>query len=517
MKPIKSLFIYIPIYIFCMAVNSSCSDSLPAEFTLSDGQVSITPDYRDLVIPSNIAPLNFRIDGEADSYITRISGGNGQEILCNGKKVIIREKEWRNLLLSNKGGKIKIEVFSKTGNGWILHPPFENRVANEPVDEYISYRIIPPSYAGYRILTINERNLSNFDERIIYSNKAIAEDGKAQCINCHSYQNYKTDNMQFHARHSFGGTVIVNDGSPRKVNIKSGNLISAGVYPAWHPTEKLIAYSVNNTSQFFMAKDIQKIEVIDTESDLVLYDIEKNEVSVILNDSNSMETFPAWSPDGKTLYYASAEYKYENRDDKQSEIVFNHQKLKYDIIRIGFDSEARTFGVPDTVFKASEREKSATLPRVSPDGKYLLFTVGEFGNFHIWHSSSDLKLLNLETGETDDLTELNSDHVESYHAWSSNGRWILFSSRRDDGSYTRPYLSYFSQEGKASKPFIVPQKDPDFYANFFHSYNVPEFMIEPVKLSPADFARALKKEAIQAMLKGEYHADNEGPEQENIY
>lgn len=498
-------------------LNSSCSVSVPNEFKTANEPIEIYPDYRDIVIPYNIAPLNFMINDEADDFITKVSTQNGMQIVKKGKKVRFNEKEWRDLLESNKGNKLKVEVFSKKDNTWQLHPAFENIVAGEAIDEYISYRIIPPSYAQYTDLSINERNLTNFREREIYSNKAIAAKGEAQCINCHSYQNYKTDNMQFHARHSFGGTLIVSDGLPQKVNIKSDNLLSAGVYPAWHPSEKLIAYSVNNTSQFFLSKDVQKIEVFDTGSDLVLYDIDKNEVSVILNDSNSFETFPAWSPDGKMLYYASAEYQYRNPEDQMGEIVYTYKQLKYDIIRLNFDKDSRLFGQADTVFKASEINKSATLPRISPDGKYLLFTLGDYGNFHIWHSSSDLKLLNLETGETDDLKELNSDNVESYHSWSSNGRWILFSSRRDDGSYTRPYIAYFSEEGKTYKPFIVPQKDPDFYANFFKSYNVPEFMIEAVKLSPKDFAAALKKDAVQATLKGEYHSTDDGSVKESVY
>lgn len=497
-------------------LTTACSVSVPEKFEMITDSIEIYPDYQNIAIPYNIAPLNFKITSDADDFITRIIG-NGTEIIKQGKKVRFTEKEWRNLLESAKGNKLKIEIYAEKEGKWFLYPVFENTIVGEAIDEYISYRIIPPSYSGYRELSINERNLTNFDEKIIYSNKAVEEKGEAQCINCHSYQNYKTDNMQFHARHSFGGTLIVNDGVPKKVNIKSGNLISAGVYPAWHPEEKLIAYSVNNTSQHFLSKDIQKVEVLDTESDLVLYDVEKQEVSIILNDSNSFETFPAWSPDGKTLYFASAEYQYSNQEDQMMELVYNYKQIKYDILRMSFDKRTRSFGEPDTVFKASEFEKSATLPRVSPDGKYLLFTCGDYGNFHIWHNSSDLKLLNLETGEIDDLKNLNSDDVESYHAWSSNGRWILFSSRRDDGSYTRPYIAYFDNEGKVHKPFIVPQKDPDYYLNFYKSYNVPEFMVESVKLSPKDFANALRKEAIQTTLKGEYYSTDDGSVKDKVY
>jgi hypothetical protein len=96
----------------------------------------------------------------------------------------------------------------------------------------------------------------------------------------------------------------------------------------------------------------------------------------------------------------------------------------------------------------------------------------------------------------------NSPQAESYHSWSSNGEWILFSSRRDDGNYTRLYIAHFNpQTGRASKAFAVPQEDPEFYHNFLRSYNVPEFMVEPVSITPQEFAAAAKKEAVQATYK----------------
>jgi len=101
--------------------------------------------------------------------------------------------------------------------------------------------------------------------------------------------------------------------------------------------------------------------------------------------------------------------------------------------------------------------------------------------------------MNLETGETHNIEELNSDDVESYHSWSSNGNWVIFSSRREDGAYTRFYLTYFDGKGNFHKPFVLPQKEPQFYQQFFKSFNIPEFLIEPVDFSPHDFLKAVKR------------------------
>ena len=93
-----------------------------------------------------------------------------------------------------------------------------------------------------------------------------------------------------------------------------------------------------------------------------------------------------------------------------------YRDLKYNIMRIPFDAETMTFGSPDTVYNAAMRGRSATFPRVSPDGNYLLFTEADYGTFHIWHKSADLYLMNLRTKSVRPLEEVNSRDVESYHS-----------------------------------------------------------------------------------------------------
>ena len=91
-------------------------------------------------------------------------------------------------------------------------------------------------------------------------------------------------------------------------------------------------------------------------------------------------------------------------------------------------------------------------------------------------SRSGIYLLDIASGISHSLQNANSTDTESYHSWSSNSRWIVFSSRRIDGLYTRPYFAYIDEEGNASKPFLLPQKDTDYYHRFMKSYNIPEFI-----------------------------------------
>jgi len=108
-----------------------------------------------------------------------------------------------------------------------------------------------------------------------------------------------------------------------------------------------------------------------------------------------------------------------------------------------------------------------------------------------------LYLLNLATNSnTPRRLEINSAQADSWHCWSSNGRWVVFSSKRRDGLFTRPYLTHMDSTGNFSKPLLLPQKDPTFYDSFTRTYNLPELIQEPVTVSPAELARAALKPRV---------------------
>mgnify|MGYP002525243503 CR=1 FL=1 len=477
--------------------------SVPTNVTQVKQLPLIFPEYTDVTITPNIAPLNFKLMEGADECVARITAADGQQQTYGAEnKVLIDEEEWKNMLSVSKGKSLKVEVFGCRDGIWTAYHPFNIYVAKEDIDEYCSYRVIMPSYVAYEMLSINQRNLTNFDEREIYNNMIISPEEDGQCINCHSYQNYGTNNMQFHMRQGHGGTMIVRNGKPCKVDLKTDSTISAGVYPAWHPTQPLIAYSTNHTGQSFHTKDLAKIEVEDSGSDLILYDIDKNQVTTISNRDDEFECFPCWAPDGRTLYFCSAHFEFsQDTTARETQVIDRYDQIKYDIYRKSFNPKTKTFGPKELVYAASKADTlgmSATFPRVSPDGRYILFGQGRFGCFHVWHPDADLYLTDLKTMQTRKLENVNSRFAESYHSWSSNGRWIIFISRRDDNNFSRLYIAYFDKQGKAYKAFELPQEDPDFYGIYLRSFNVPEFMKEPVTISAQTFAEVAKKDALKA-------------------
>lgn len=460
----------------------------------------IYPDYTEVTIPFNICPLNFAVQEGASEVVARLTYPGGEMTYGKDQKVLIDEEEWKEIMKASKGESIQVDVFAKVDGAWKAFKPFNIYVAEDSIDQYISYRVIQPSYVAYEKLSINQRDLTSFDEREIYSNMSVSTESTGQCINCHSYKNFKTDNMLFHMRQGYGGTMIVTDGELRKIDLKTDETLSAGVYPAWHPTQNLIAFSTNKTGQSFHTKDLNKIEVQDTESDLILYDVDKNEVSIISELDDELEVFPTWSPDGKKLYFCSAHFEYQNDSiAKETEMIQRYKEVKYDLYCADFDPATKQFSNVQMIYNASDSlGQSVTLPRVSPDGRYILFAQAEFGCFHVWHADADIYMMDLKTKQVQKLDAVNSERSESYPTWSSSGRWIMVDSRRDDGNYTRPYIAYFDKKGKAHKAFAVPQKDPNFYTFFLRSFNRPEFMVEPVTITPQEFAKKAKEDAVPA-------------------
>ena len=485
--------VFFPLLCLLLIVSCTSHPEIPEVCKTVDALPAIYPDYTNVTVPSNIAPLNFMLADTAYTDIVAVFESATGKQLAYGKsgKVIVPEDEWQEMRDASKGREITVRVFclNKSSAQWEGFKPFAVGIADEEIDEYVSYRLIDPGYAIFYKMSIAQRQLSSFSETEIFNNMLTGNNRNGQCINCHSYQNYGTDNMLFHVRVLHGGTVIVVDGKPRKVNLKRQHTISAGVYPSWHPSERLIAFSTNQTHQYFHTNDKNKVEVFDTESDLILYDIDRDSVIVIANDPEKLEVFPTWAPDGKGLYYCSATIQSADPDRYREEL----ENLHYNVYYRQFDRATMTFGDEVLVYAADTLGRSATLPRVSPDGQYIAFAEGGYGCFNIWHYDADIKVMRLGDQRMVDASALNSaDYAESYPSWSSNGHWIMCASRRDDGIYSRVYISYFDGK-KIHKAFELPQADPQHNVMRLQSYNRPEFMKEPVKVSMSEFAKIVKK------------------------
>jgi hypothetical protein len=480
---------YISVF-FALLILYSCNNKPTQNYTNTGRTPVLEPDYSDIIIPPNIAPLNFMIKEVGSGYSAHFLIGSKTIIKTGSRKgkIQIPERKWREMLMDNKGKDLKIDIYLKDNKGeWTKFQSITNKIATELIDPYIFYRLLFSGYESWAELSIKERNLENFRERSLIENSVVDEN----CVNCHSFNNGNTEDFLFHMRGSMGGTYFYSGGEFKKVNLKPKELKNGAIYPRWHPSGKFVAFSSNKIVQRFHSFDNKNVEVSDLESSLVLYDVKKNEIMDIplAGKEIHMDTYPEWSPDGKWLYFCRAEQIGE---------VYDYKQIRYNLYRVAFDPEKRKFGEPELVFDAMKINKSISFPRISPDGKFLVLTLADYGCFPIWHKEADLYRVNLQNLTTERL-ELNSDFADSYHSWSSNSKWLMFSSKRMDGLTTRPFISYIDEHGNSGKPFVLPQKDPEFYQRFLKSYNIPEFSTVSIDLNPGDIRKLAKSAGYQAV------------------
>jgi hypothetical protein len=444
---------------------------------------TIYPDYTDVTIPYNIAPLNFLLRGNVDAVEAIVTcEDNKIQVNESGNEVTFDMSEWKDFLDKAKGKTAKIQVSARTDGRWLQYKPFNWYVTTDKIDAYISYRLIEPDYEVWNHLQIKQRCTENFDENAICDYNLVDN----QCMNCHIYGNQDPQLSLFYVRGKTGGTFLNRNGKLRKLDLKNAETISAGVYAGFHPSGRYGVFSSNIIIPAFHAVDSKRLEVYDTKSDIFVADFDHNAIYSCpqLSDSTVFETFPTFSPDGQYIYYCSAHRVKLPEDIK---------KLKYSLCRIAFNAANHTFGNKvDTIYNARLMGKSVCHPKISPDGQWLLYTVADYGTFPIWHREADLQMINLKTGSINTLTAVNSNRSDTYHSWSSTSRWFVFASKRDDGLYGRPYFCYVDRKGKAHKPFVLPQKHPSFYDNSLKSFNIPELSKGKLPFSATDIERMMK-------------------------
>lgn len=468
----------------CMGIGCGRDNAWPQSDIRGNEVAPLVPDLQNVTIPPNIAPLNFKIVKPAEKYRAVLASRDHARLVVESAapSVLFPEKKWRAILANCAGSDLVLTVsIREPGRNYCVYAPCTLHVAREPIDPCIAYRIIKPIYNWWNDVGVYARDLETFDEREIITG-ARFENG---CVNCHSFCNNDPGHFIVSVRSKkFGNACIFIAGDKAfKQNSKFG-------YSSWHPGGKIIAFSSMQVNQFFHTARSEVRDVIDMSSSLACYDIDKHAVRKIDNliNAHELQTYPAWAPDGKTLYFCSAPVLWDNSDTIPPR---DYAKVRYSLQKIDYDVSSDKWGKPETVLSSYRTGRSMVMPRVSPDGKFLLFCMCDYGVFPAFQKSSDLYCMDLASGEYWKLG-CNSGESESWHCWSSNGRWIAFSSKRSDGVFTRIYLCYIDKSGKSGKPFVLPQRDPFFYDSFMRTYSVPEFLTGPPRVRPVEIGRAVR-------------------------
>ncbi|MCQ2196362.1 MAG: hypothetical protein MJZ60_02430 [Bacteroidaceae bacterium] len=473
---VKRLFL---VFMTGVLLLVSCGKREAKDFV--DALPAIFPDYTEVTVPHTIAPLNFGVTG-ATHVQAYIRNNKGKELLAEADEYLcIDPTEWHELLEDGTHLEVEVSVWDDAHPDGATYRPFGIHISSDDIDPNVTYRLIPPGYEGWQEMGIYERNMSNYEVKTLVDN---ANDRNG-CMNCHTPCQGDGNTYVYHLRGEQGATIVHHDGTDDRIDLRALTQGRHGSHPAWHPSQRWIAFSSNDTKQIFYARSKDKIEAFDLWSDLFIYDV-KNKRALLderFTDSLHWESYPCFSPDGRWLYFSTA---------RAVHMPEQACELHYDLVRVPFDAETGQLGATvDTLYSTSQRGGTALIPRVSPDGRYLLYTVAEYGAFNLYHKEADLEMIRIATPQSEaegmemstpkgaidglvDCSAINSDDAESYHAWSSNGRWMLFSSKRTDGRYTRLFIAHWDGE-RWGKPFMLPQQDVKLDIMLMMAYNVAEF------------------------------------------
>jgi hypothetical protein len=485
-KTRKAKFIYAIIVCALIAVSLlyACRDRKVTitQYSSIDRPAKVQPDYAGSVIPPNIAPLNFVIQQEGAGYFVRIYSEKGKpiEIFTKTPVILIPERAWHELLDLNRGRQLNMDVYveSRVGTssskgenmGWSRFQALTAQIAPEGIDTFLVYRKIRPGHGTWRNMGIYQRNLSSFDESTILNNGYF----KHGCVNCHTFCGNRAEKMLIGIRSAvYGSSALLVEGDKvRKIGTKFG-------YTSWHPSGRVAAFSVNKVRQLFHSAASEVRDVMDFDSLMSYYSVDSKTVKTTpdLAKKDRLETYPAWSADGRYLYFCSAPMMWSD----QSVVPEYYDQIKYDLVRASYNIDRDRWGPLESVLSAEDTGLSILLPRISPDGRWLLFCMCDYGCFPVYRHSSDLYMMNLEAAkQTGDF------------AYERLSRWIAFSSKRGSGVFTRIYIAYVDKNGKVYKPIRLPRKDPTYYESCLWTYSVPELITEPVRVTREKLGRVVR-------------------------
>jgi len=451
------------VLVFILAIMLlSCKGEHKDNYTQSSSLPELFPDYTNITIPCNIAPLNFYIpDAKHVSII--IKGEQEYRFSKRGPLMDFPMKRWKLMLEKERGKTLEVCLKAVFKRGEVGFPPFTWVVSTDSIDRYMSYRLIEPAYEVWNRLQIYERSLETFDLRLLGDNNITDH----SCINCHTSNHASIQTTFMHIRGKNGGTVYSRNGVLRKIETKTEKSGPA-VYGDIEGSGRYGVFTTAAIMPILHSCRCERLEVFDKKSDLILIDfIEGTVTSIPLACGDDFqETFPCFSSDGKTIFFCRAPHMSQPDSTRY---------MHYDLYKLAFDPANGKVGDEiKLILDASGKDRSVSFPRCSPDGKRLLFSVSEYGTFPIWHVDTDMWMMDLSTGKIDSLDIVNGRYSDSYHSWSSNSRWIAFATKRDDRVYGRPYFAHVDDRGRVSKPFLLPQRDPESYLMTLKSYNIPE-------------------------------------------
>lgn len=494
----SSVFTIILLTIFLSSCNVVSFDDLYNQWKKGSKGVEVKGVYPadKAIFPPEIAAPTIlweKPDAPCDLWYVSVEVG-GKKIACSD---LLKEEKWRpsqsdweKIKQESKEKNAKIIILgtsSKSSDKLLASASVNFKTSKDPVGAPIFFRTVtlPFQFAVENLETISWRigNISSthFADTVLQTIQV--------CANCHSFSSDgKVIGMDVDYANDKGSYFISDISS--EVNMTIDKIISwsdyrredgrktYGLLSSVSPDGNYVISTVKDRSIFVPINDAFYSQLFfPIKGILAVYD-KKNKRYFSLPGADFQEfvqSNPSWSPDGKYIYftrttaYTSLEAEKSNKAvlpvSVAKEFIDGSRRFFYDIYKIPFNDGKG--GKAELVPGASGNDMSNYFPKISPDGKWMVFCQAK--NFMLLQPDSKLYIMPA-SGGTPRLMNCNTDKMNSWHSWSPNGKWLVFSSKAR-GTYTKLYLTHIDENGNDSPPVCLEYMSEDNLA-----VNIPEFV-----------------------------------------
>ena len=397
---------------------------------------------------------------------------------------IVRKKAVEHEAWIQVKGIQRVDAHRKGAAVIQVSPPVHFRFSEHPVDHYVVYRLVSPQFQAQKTPDTFIRDLRSFRVKMFLSAR------QRYCFSCHTFssktgtEGMMSIKMRFTAgKEKPSGLGVVDMASGKGWKVQFPFAHKGFTYMGWNAEGDKLVVSANQafTSSRPLIHETQELEY--SASDIAVYDLAQDRVALLPGASSPdyLEIYPSWTPEGRRIVFSRVKARVSARI------------MQFDLYVVDYnDGEG---GTPVAVEGASQNGKSNYYARYAPDGKWMSFCMADQGS--LVESSSDLYVLPGDLRGPAHRLACNAAYAaDSWHSWSSNSRWLVFASKRDDGIYARLYLTQIDEEGYASPAVRVPVKDSPL-----ESFNLPEFLAGMPQMGEPQLFEVVRAEAPTITLQ----------------